>query len=95
MSARSGGHDGLHKYPGHVRYRALDAHDGRNTDEVISRPKSARRPVVRRSAEIAILGHLTVQIQLLCASSVSTAPAPRPTRRVMRGGNPQHGVIMV
>jgi hypothetical protein len=25
-----GGHDGLHKYPGHVRCRAVDAHDRRN-----------------------------------------------------------------
>jgi hypothetical protein len=32
------GHDGLHKYAGHAGYRAVGAHDGRNADDVISRP---------------------------------------------------------
>ena len=31
-------HDGLHEYPGHARCPAVDAHDGRNADDVIGRP---------------------------------------------------------
>src|SRR6266550_9141212 len=42
------GHDGLHKYPGHARYRAVDAHDGRNADDLISRPN--KRAPTRRYA---------------------------------------------
>ena len=40
------GHDGLHKYAGHARYRAMDTHDGRNADDVISRPN--KRAPTRR-----------------------------------------------
>jgi hypothetical protein len=32
-------HDGLHKYPGHNRCCAVDAHDGRTANEAISWPK--------------------------------------------------------
>jgi len=39
-------HDGMHKYPGHDRYRAVDAHDGRNADDVMSRPNN-RTPTRR------------------------------------------------
>jgi hypothetical protein len=35
-----------HKYPGHVRYRAVDAHDGRNADGGMSRPNN-RAPTRR------------------------------------------------
>jgi hypothetical protein len=47
MCARSRGHDGLHKYPGHDRYRAGRAHDGRNAGNVIGRPNN--RSPSRRS----------------------------------------------
>ncbi len=44
------GHDGLHKYSGHARYRAADAHDGRNVGDVIGRQIGAptRRSVAER-----------------------------------------------
>src|SRR5262249_61647809 len=42
MSAPSMGHDGLHEYAEHARYRAVVAHDAGNADEVINRPISAR-----------------------------------------------------
>jgi hypothetical protein len=41
------GHDGLHKYPGHTRYRAVDASDGRNAHDVMGRPNN--RAPTRRS----------------------------------------------
>ncbi len=41
------GHGGLHKYAGHASYRAVDAHDGRNADDVISRPNK-RAPTRKR-----------------------------------------------
>ena len=41
-------HDGLHKYPGHARYRAVEAHDGRNAGDVMNRPNKCAP--TRRSA---------------------------------------------
>jgi len=32
------GRDGLHKYPGPARYRAAEARDGRNADDLITQP---------------------------------------------------------
>jgi hypothetical protein len=37
-------HDGLHKYPGNARYRAVDAHDGRNAGETMNRPNKRADP---------------------------------------------------
>jgi hypothetical protein len=48
------GHDSLHKYAGHARYRAVDAHDGRNAHDVISRPN--KRAPTRRSAPVTAFG---------------------------------------
>src|SRR5262249_52812712 len=42
------GHDGLDKYAGHARCHAVDALDGRDVDEAISRPN--KRAPTRRSA---------------------------------------------
>jgi hypothetical protein len=41
------GHDGLRKYPEHARYRAVDAHNGRNAGNVMNRPN--KRAPTRRS----------------------------------------------
>jgi len=48
------GHDGLHKYPGHARYRAVDASDGRNAHDVIGRQITARRPADRYSPDVLV-----------------------------------------
>jgi hypothetical protein len=37
------GHDGLHKYLGNARYRAVDAHDGWNAGDVVNRPNNMPR----------------------------------------------------
>jgi hypothetical protein len=45
------GHDGLHEYPEHARYRAVVAHDARNADEVVSRAN--KRAKIRLCAPLA------------------------------------------
>jgi len=44
------GHDGLHKYPGNARYRAVDAHDGWNAGDVMNWPNN--RAPSRRYASL-------------------------------------------
>jgi hypothetical protein len=49
------GHDGLHKYPGHARYRAVDAHDGGNAGDVMNRPNK-RAPTRLMHGSIGLRG---------------------------------------
>jgi hypothetical protein len=42
---------GLHEYAGHTRRRAVDVHDGRSADDVMSRQIGARLPTVISSPD--------------------------------------------
>ena len=80
MCERSRGQHGMYKCAGHARHPGVDAHNGRNADDSVSRLISARRPADMVERSIDLDRTATAPNLPLCAGTRGGQPPACPAR---------------